>query len=752
MNGPSVEVCAIRAKYFLRVKVLKFLIIKGQTIQIIMTKFEFMRGYQKNFWRREAFRGILLLVIIVAVWCIFWGRTSLKAWNVPIIYRGDSILVMAWAKAVADGNYAPILSKINPSLGAPFAANWNDYPVTEDALIYCIGVAARITGLFAACNLGVLIAHLLAGITFYGACRWLRYSWEWALTGALLFVFSTSSVRSLSHITILYYWHIPLCLLICWWFGSRRGLGFEGGRYWFALAVGFLTGIQNPYYTNIFLQFLGFSALVQLIRRNTWQTIAAPASVGVVTLLAFAVMNADSISYGYLHGKNPAAVSRNYAALEIYSMKPMELFIPPDTHRVSFFKELGYKYEHEAYVKGEITSRYLGLVGIGALLWLSISTAMRLLQRPQRPVPVCAMQIGWIGLYSVIGGLNCILGIFGFLLFRAGNRYSIFILALVLFFLVGQLTKTGCRLRPYLKIVLALSICIFGLWDQLPKRITKKEVDGIASVINADAHYTRALESSLPDCAMIFQLPVADFPEFGSVNGMGDYEHLRPYLFSHHLRYSYGNDKGRIFDIWQQTIARMPPAEMIAALESFGFSAIYINRKGYVDKADSLIDGLKKAGRDQVLQNSLGDMSCILLHPAKITVLPILGPAFSSGFYNVERDGQEATWRWSRGDADIEIINPSNLPCAMNLVFEISSPESRQVDLFLESKKVCHVVLAKSAQQFENVNVSLNPGINKLHFVTDRPASRIAHSPDARKFGFMLRNFSINYATPDHPE
>ena len=97
----------------------------------------------------------------------------MQAWNIPLYYGSDSLLVMSWVKSSADGNYQPLLWKKVPELGAPFVANWNDYPVTEDTLMFCIGVLARFIGLFAACNLAVLGAQLLAGISFYGVCRWL---------------------------------------------------------------------------------------------------------------------------------------------------------------------------------------------------------------------------------------------------------------------------------------------------------------------------------------------------------------------------------------------------------------------------------------------------------------------------------------------------------------------------------------------------------------------------------------------------
>jgi len=41
----------------------------------------------------------------------------------------------------------------------------------------------------------------------------------------------------------------------------------------------------------------------------------------------------------------------------------------------------------------------------------------------------------------------------------------------------------------------------------------------------------------------------------------------------------------------------MPPAEMVAALEKYGFSAIYLNRKGFPDGGESLVKSLAVSAR-----------------------------------------------------------------------------------------------------------------------------------------------------------
>ena len=82
---------------------------------------------------------------------------------------------------------------------------------------------------------------------------------------------------------------------------------------------------------------------------------------------------------------------------------------------------------------------------------------------------------------------------------------------------------------------------------------------------------------------MLFQLPVVDFPEGQRVRGATDYEHLRPYLHSTQLRFSYGSDKGRPREAWQRRVEALEPEAMADALERMGFAGLLVNRKAYED-------------------------------------------------------------------------------------------------------------------------------------------------------------------------
>jgi phosphoglycerol transferase len=112
---------------------------------------------------------------------------------------------------------------------------------------------------------------------------------------------------------------------------------------------------------------------------------------------------------------------------------------------------------------------------------------------------------------------------------------------------------------------------------------------------NSDATFVRKIEATVPSHTMIFQLPYIPFPESPPVNRMVDYDHLRGYLHSKDLCWSYGAMKGSKVDRWQRDTAGKPTEEMLSKLRAAGFGGIYIDRFGYADGGVRLESELARA-------------------------------------------------------------------------------------------------------------------------------------------------------------
>ena len=462
---------------------------------------------------REAAVSLALVTVIVIIWCIIYGRTSLTAWNTPVAYGGDATLVLANAQAFFNGEIVPVLQKFVKSLDAPFVANWNDYPVTEELIFAAMGWLGRGIGLFASANVILLLAHVLAGLSFFWVAKALKYKTAFSLAGAVLFAFSPFIFcRNLGHLTVAYCWHAPLFLLVTWWTYSGR-ITLWGRKWWIAAAVSFITGTFNPYYTCMYVQFLGFGVLLHFVRKQ-WSEAAMAFGLGCLAMAAFLLMNVDTISYSLQHGRNLEAGVRYFNELIVYGLKVPDLFMPPPYHRWHWWASFGQtKYYLVTALKGEMWSPYLGFAGIAGLAWLAGMSIFRLFQGKPRCIPVQAWQTLWVLAFSLVGGANLILGIFGCNYFRASNRlqhnYSMHFLAFPGPPAFAPLSPPACPARGF-----------YPIGGRSGRSVTARDeqcgIKQVAQRIQSDREFTAGMESGLPPGTMVFQLPVVPFPEYPS--------------------------------------------------------------------------------------------------------------------------------------------------------------------------------------------------------------------------------------------
>ncbi|MFZ4598550.1 MAG: hypothetical protein ACOYNN_07890 [Terrimicrobiaceae bacterium] len=567
---------------------------------------------------REIQRLAFLATIALLIWCGSHNRWSLESWQLPIQYgtdsaTGDTKGMLATIKSASEGNFAPYLSKYQPNLGAPQGAFWDDMPITEQFLFWLPGLLVGFTGLFAAANLAVLIAQILAALSFYAVARVIGAQWTWAAAGALLFAFSRmASARMIHHLPVTFYWHVPLCLLVCYWIADGS-LKLYSRKMIVALAIGVISGIQNPYYTAMFIQLAGLAALVPLWKRD-YRVFLAAGAVAASAIVCFFSMNLPTFWFKVTHGPNPGAIVRNYQWLEFFALKPIDLVMPPPDHPFGMLRSLSQAYQSGVVIAGEVPpSGYLGIVGILALLWLLSVSIRNAISSPPRSLPMEAGQILYIAAFSIVGGLNGLAGVFGVHFFRSTNRYSIFILTIVLLFAAKNI-PTSLRRSRISAYALPLLIAIVGLVDILPPAPTGDDLAKMAYLIRGDRNFVTTLEAALPPKAMVFQLPFSYFPE-ASAPGLPAYEHFRPYLFSNSLKFSYGHVKGRGLEDWQRTIFEQPLPDALAEIQRKGFQAITIYRPAFQDNAVSLIAELEKAVKFHRINHADGTLTALVPDP-----------------------------------------------------------------------------------------------------------------------------------------
>ena len=552
-------------------------------------------------------------------WCYSNSLWTWTDWQLPTAYAGpykgrdqsDILIYSAFIRAGRDGHFAPFCSKLVPELGAPYEANWNDWPYLEYRPLYLIGVLARGIGVFAALNIALLSFHLLAGLCFYFVARYRKIDIVWSFAAALAFgLASFIFSQSPDHPMVALCWHVPLFLIVWGWLTDGSGVTPGSTRFWFGTAVGFIAGLQNPYYSTTFCQLVLLIAVVMCIRTGKRDYLISGASFIAASVAAFVLINVNPWLQQISMGRNRGAVVREFQWVEIYALKLLDLFVPPMRHQLSLFQSFAQWRAHVAILHDE--GSYFGIVGAAALcLLIVVAIRAALIRSGERgTVPAPIWQILWIFLFFTTGGLNAIAAALGFTYLRAGCRLSIIILAISLLFAAEWLTRY--RARSALSIISAVACCLIVLGDQVPAPIAAGDKALVVRQISSDRKFVADMEAALPTGAMVFQLPIMDFPE-SPLRTETSYDHLRPYLFSQHLRFSFGSMKGRPREQWQHEIEKLSLADAVAAIKTRGFSALYVSRPGYGEVARELEENLRVLGYDKIIDSPERDLFCVLL-------------------------------------------------------------------------------------------------------------------------------------------
>jgi phosphoglycerol transferase len=574
----------------------------------------------------------VLLVVVGWSWCDAYGIRSEADWAQPLAYtedpeKSDVIGTYAGLKAAAAGNMLPLAWKRVDELGAPFGSEWSDWPMIEELQFAFFGLLARIFGVFTGLNLGMLSGHLLAAATCYVVARVGGCLPNWSFVAGLAYGLAPFLfAQSPHHFQVQWAWHVPLFALVWRWVATAPGLEWGTPRFRWAIGIGFLTGLMFIYYTNVFCQLVLLGALVLYAQGRSRPALLAAAAVIGAAAAAVVLMSLDTWTFAWWHGPNRGALVREYKWLEIYGLKLVDLVVPPVTHRSGIVAALARGHHQAAPLLDEQAS-YLGFVGLAAVGWLAWSAVSALVRRRQEAVPMEAWQVLWIVLMFTTGGLNAIVGAFGITMFRASCRYSVVILAIALIWAARRLSDMqAARGRPVSGaagagggelawIAAPLACCLIVLWDEVPRPPTRELREHVARLVAADREFTEKMEGTLPPGAMVFQLPIMEYPE-APVPGIPPADHLRPYLFSRQLRYSFGAMKGRERDRWQRQIATIDLPQSLAELRRRGFAALLINRNGFPDRGRAIEDTLRgQRGTGPAIESAAGDLVCIPIGP-----------------------------------------------------------------------------------------------------------------------------------------
>lgn len=594
----------------------------------------------------------LLLVVVACAWCAAYAKWSRSAWELPIRYLepayADFMGACAAFKTMAAENLWPLSERVAPDLGAPMpgGVNWTAGMTTNEIEATLCGVLVWIWGLFGGLNAGFLIGHLATAAVFYAVARLSGVNSIWSFVGGLAFGLAPYLfAQTPHHLTCQFIFYVPLYVLVWRWLSEDSGLALGSPRFWAAAGIAFLSGMENPYFTNILCQLSLVSGAVVAWQKRSRRPLISAGSIVAAAALGFAAINMETWLYRLAHptpdGSAGVILNREYRWMDIYGLKLVDLFIPSVTHHSPLLSKFGVAHRQASVLNDEEGCAYLGILGVVCLLALVGFAVRSIVERREADVPMAAWQVLWIFLMFTTGGLNALIASFtGLTLFRTACRYSVVILVIALIWAMQKLTewqRAAAVSWPTETLRIAIGTLITGatalvLWDQVPRSPTAQESQAIAIQVRSDRQFVERMENSLPLGAMIFQLPVME-ASGNAIPGVPPYDHFRPYLYSRHFKYSFGATPGGEVSRWQQAVQRQlkigaeldrekevlrfVPGNVDQALEQIreaGFSAIYVNRHGFPDGGSGLEAALNDLGYTNApIESELGDLACFLL-------------------------------------------------------------------------------------------------------------------------------------------
>jgi len=538
----------------------------------------------------------------------------------------DLFFTLALGRAASEGRVIPGLPRRIPELGAPQVADWSDWPLIEEPLTLLLGGLSRMVGPFPALNLALALAHALAAVTMGQVALRGGAAPPWAfLAGVAYGLAPFLFAQSPHHLTVVWAWHVPL-FIPAWRWASDPAIGPGDRRFLAAAAIGAIAGVQNPYYTVVLCQLALLAGGMAAWRGGSWQALRVGGVIVLAASIAFGLMHLDTLVNGWTVGRNPAVVQREYKWLEIYGLKLVDLVVPSAEHRVPWMAWAGTTHRASTPLLDEGAS-YLGLLGIGCLAWLVAVAVTALVERRADRVPTAFWQVAWIVLVFTTGGLNAFAGSAGFLMFRAGCRFSIVILAIVLEWAARRMSAAGsdgaitgsgvpaAAPRAAASLGWAIAVLLAGLvfHDQVPRAPDAGDLRAIGERIASDRAFFARLEESLPAGAMVLQIPLMDFPE-SPAPGVSAYDQLRPYALGSRLHWSFGTVKGRPRDPSIRALQGKDVRTMVAILRQRGFSAVVVHRGAFADRARDLeAKLLAAAGAERLVISPAGDLSGVVL-------------------------------------------------------------------------------------------------------------------------------------------
>lgn len=584
------------------------------------------------------FRENWKLILLGSLFSFFLASILMSGWpaglwpnvETPYIYNGDGLSYTWLAQRTTEGWIFD-----NPRSGYPFGSSFLDYPGSDSANLLLIKLFSLLSGSsFIAVNLFFLSSFPAAFAASFVVARSFGLLRSFSLVGSLLFAFLPFHFMRLEHLFYAWYFAAPFFFYLSFSAfqlpaGSDSNQRKNNWLTWFKWA-GFVLALLalssfGVYYALFGVIVVSLGGLLGWLK--TWK-IQAPARALLVifALVAGVLINiAPNIIGNYQNGVNPEVAQRSPIESELYGFKLMQLILPRADHRVSWIGSITNRYNSNFPLINENVTSTLGVIGSLGLLMsflLLISSLANVKINYKLGFLVAVVLV--LFMFGTIGGLGAVFSTIISSSIRAWNRISIFVGfgAILIFFVVLQMLveRYSSKIRLTSLAIASLVLCV-GLYDQTVPACVPCNLN-LKTAYESDRDFVGTIEKSLPEGAAIYQLPYLSFPESPPLHRLSSYQLTTGVLHSKSLHWSFGGMKGRNGDMFYRALAQEPLEKQLDVIKRLGFTGIYIDRRGYSDNAQSLIDSLSALlGEPPTLLSANGELVFFKLKSSDTTNL-----------------------------------------------------------------------------------------------------------------------------------
>lgn len=540
---------------------------------------------------------------IIFFFFLIYPILFLKLWRfdltIPLQIDNDAITVYTSFKMIIEEGWF----FTNQRLSYPFQYNslpFNTNYIFEPILVYLFSFFTHDYILIG--NLIYLLTYYLVEFAIFYVFVQLKFTTIVSFLSAIIYTsLSYHYQRGIIHISLSYYWTIPLLILLLFkYLNSKKWI-----QIIFILSIISITTVYNLFFSAIVL----FLSLIYFREKYNDMKKIKELVLYFFILVGFVLIWNIPFLYNkiyYTKAEMPSIISRLYIESEMYGLKMIQILSPITNHQIGILGKIKEKFVQSVLAnENETTSLgiLLSLCFIYLMYMLIFQSKFNLRVKKLHfdLIQYSSRMSLAIFLIGTVGGIG---SIFNFLItknFRAYNRIIVFIafFCLIAFAVLAQKfvqrnRKNKLILSGFIILILAITYLDSARNKFVPVKSWvpnsyKSDVSMhniIKERIESERAFFQKIENSVPKSSAIYQYPYMDFPESPHIHEMRDYSHFRAFLNTHSLKWSYGAIKGSQASDWNHWLNDQPLEKQIDTLKKSNFVGIYLERAG--DKHNEL--------------------------------------------------------------------------------------------------------------------------------------------------------------------